>query len=207
MTFVVDLRQVSNAAERLLAIGHDLQARGRDTLDPPHADLGKEPDVGNMCTTPAGAPVAGPLPAAVNTWVHQMYGSLNLMVVVVSCLPAFLAKRAAERFDLGRVRLWLAVLTLFGVASVVLRAYEFPALNCRWDDNAYASITWVLLGLHSTHVVTDVADSAVLLALMITGPIEEKRFVDVSENSLYWYFIVIWWLPIYLTVYFAPRWL
>jgi hypothetical protein len=24
---------------------------------------------------------------------------------------------------------------------------------------------------------------------------------------LYWYFIVLWWIPIYLTVYFAPRWL
>ena len=138
---------------------------------------------------------------------NPMYGSVNLLLVLMSCLPAVLAKRAAERFDLRRVRLWLAILTLFGVASVVLRAYEFPALNCRWDDNAYASITWVLLGLHSSHVATDVVDSAVLLTLMITGPIEEKRFVDVSENSLYWYFIVIWWLPIYLTVYLAPRWL
>ena len=38
-----------------------------------------------------------------------------------------------------------------------------------------------------------------------TGPIEEKRFVDVSENSYYWYFVVFAWLPIYGVIYWAPR--
>jgi len=135
------------------------------------------------------------------------YGTVNLVLVAVSCIPAAFAKSAAEHFDLRRVWLWLAVLTLMGVASVVLRVFEFPALNCRWDDNAYGSITWLLLGLHTTHVATDVVDSGVLLALMMSDSVTEPRFVDVSENSLYWYFIVLWWVPVYLTIYFAPRWL
>jgi cytochrome c oxidase subunit I+III len=50
-------------------------------------------------------------------------------------------------------------------------------------------------------------DSAVLLALMWIGPVTGPRFVDVSENSLYWYFIVACWIPIYAAIYFAPRWL
>ena len=135
------------------------------------------------------------------------FGTANLLLVLASCLPAALAKRAAERDDLAPVRLWLGLLTLMGAASLVLRAFEFPALNCRWDDNAYGSITWLLLGLHTVHVATDVVDSGVLLTMMYTGPINRTRFVDVSENSLYWYFIVLWWIPIYLTIYFAPRWL
>jgi cytochrome c oxidase subunit I+III len=32
-----------------------------------------------------------------------------------------------------------------------------------------------------------------------------KRFVDVSENALYWWFVVLTWLPIYATLYLAPR--
>lgn len=40
----------------------------------------------------------------------------------------------------------------------------------------------------------------VLAALLVAGPVTEPRFVDVSENSLYWYFIVLWWVPIYLTI-------
>ena len=40
---------------------------------------------------------------------------------------------------------------------------------------------------------------------MFTGPIEERRFVDVSENAVYWYFVVAAWLPIYGVLYWAPR--
>jgi cytochrome c oxidase subunit III len=135
------------------------------------------------------------------------FGTANLLLVLVSCIPAAIAKAAAEQHDLSRVQVWLAVLTLIGVGALVLRAFEFPALNCRWDDNAYGSIVWVLLGLHTIHVATDVVDSAVLLALTFRVPFSQERYVDISENSLYWYFIVLWWIPIYLTIYFAPRWL
>ena len=135
------------------------------------------------------------------------YGTANILLVFVSLLPAHRAKKAAERFDLSGVRFWLTLLVLFGVGNVILRAYEYTALNCRWDDNAYGSIVWVLLSMHTIHVATDVADSAVLLVLAFTGPVTNSRFVDFSENSLYWYFIVAWWVPIYLTIYFMPRWL
>ena len=135
------------------------------------------------------------------------YGTVNLILVLASLLPAALAKQAAEAFDLRKARVWLAVLVAAGVASVILRGYEFLALNCRWDDNAYGSIVWVLLSMHTIHVATDVADSAVLLVMAYTQPMTRKRFVDLSENSLYWYFIVAWWIPIYLVIYFAPRWL
>ena len=131
----------------------------------------------------------------------------NLLLVLASAVPNALAKRAAEKFDLSRVRLWLTVVTLMGVGNVILRAFEYQALNCRWDDNAYASITWVLLSMHTIHIATDVTDSAVLAVMMMTGPITKKRFTDVSENALYWYFIIAWWIPIYLVIYWAPRWL
>jgi heme/copper-type cytochrome/quinol oxidase subunit 3 len=134
-------------------------------------------------------------------------GTANLLLVFVSCFPNALAKKAAEEQQLSRTRLWLTVVTLFGVGNVILRAFEYPALNCRWDDNAYASITWLLLSLHTVHIATDVVDSAVLVVLAFTGPMTRSRFIDVSENSLYWYFIVAWWIPIYLVVYWAPRWL
>ena len=40
---------------------------------------------------------------------------------------------------------------------------------------------------------------------MFIGPIEEHRFVDVEENAVYWYFVVLAWLPIYGVIYWAPR--
>ena len=37
------------------------------------------------------------------------------------------------------------------------------------------------------------------------GPVEELRFVDESENAVYWYFVLLAWLPIYGVIYWAPR--
>ena len=87
----------------------------------------------------------------------------------------------------------------------MIRGFEFATLNCLWSTNAYGSVVWMLLGLHTTHIATDVLDTAVLTTLLFTGPLEEKRFVDVSENAMYWYFVVFTWIPVYAVIYIAPR--
>ena len=74
-----------------------------------------------------------------------------------------------------------------------------------WDSNAYGSVTWTLLGLHTTHILTDFIDSCVLAAVLYFGPVKPSLMVDLSENSLYWYFVVLAWLPIYALIYWAPR--
>jgi cytochrome c oxidase subunit 3 len=135
------------------------------------------------------------------------WGTVNTLILVASCVPNQFTKRAAERYDLAKVRLGMVICLLFAIAFLVIRAVEFATLNCRWDTNAYGSLVWVLLGLHTTHLLTDAIDTGVLAVLMFTGPLEEKRFVDVSENAFYWYFVVLAWLPIYAVIYWAPRWL
>jgi cytochrome c oxidase subunit III len=73
------------------------------------------------------------------------------------------------------------------------------------DRIRLGSIVWTLMFLQTTHIATDVADTAVLAALMFTRDGRGRRFVDVSENAFYWYFVVLTWLPIYDVVYLAPR--
>jgi heme/copper-type cytochrome/quinol oxidase subunit 3 len=133
------------------------------------------------------------------------WGTVNTVVLLASGIPNELAKRAAERVDLRGVRLWMVACLVFGVAFNAIRVDEFRHLNVLWDHDAYGSIVWLLLGLHTTHIVTDFLDTAVLTVLMFVGPIEEKRFIDVEENSAYWYFVVVTWLPIYGVIYWAPR--
>jgi heme/copper-type cytochrome/quinol oxidase subunit 3 len=135
------------------------------------------------------------------------WGTLNVLILLVSGIPNHYAKRAGEKEDVHGVRIWLGVALLFAIAFLVVRWLEFGALNVRWDDNAYGSAVWFLLGLHTTHLLTDAFDSAVLFALFWTGPLEGKRFVDVTENAMYWWFVVLAWLPIYGVIYWAPRWL
>lgn len=134
-----------------------------------------------------------------------VWGTVNTFIMLGSMLPNWLAKRAAEKIDLQKVRVWMVVCMLFAAAFLVVRVFEFRALNTSWDENAYGSAVWMLMGLHTTHLVTDFYDSLVLTVLMFTGPLEGKRFVDVSENASYWYFVVLSWLPIYAVVYWGAR--
>jgi heme/copper-type cytochrome/quinol oxidase subunit 3 len=144
-------------------------------------------------------PPSGVLPPAL------LWGTLNTVILLLSAVPNQLAKSASEDVSLGGVRLWMTVCLLFGLVFNVIRIYEFRHLNVTWDQNSYGSIVWLLLGLHTVHIVTDFLDTAVLTLLMFVGPVEEKRFIDVEENALYWYFVVLSWLPIYGVIYWAPR--
>lgn len=134
-----------------------------------------------------------------------LWGTLNLAVILVSAVPNYLAQEAALDRSLPRVRIWLYVCSAFGIALVAVRWFEFGALNVRWDDGAYGSVVWVLMGLHSFNLLTDVLDTFVLTAVTYSKPVEGKRFVDIAENCGYWYFVVLTWLPIYAVVYFGAR--
>lgn len=134
-----------------------------------------------------------------------LWGTLNTLVLLVSLWPNQLAKNAAERGDRSRAALWLSACLVASVAFLVIRGFEFASLNVSWYANAYGSVVWLLLGLHTTHLITDTVDTAVLAVLLFTGPFEGKRLVDVSENALYWYFVVLSWLPVYGVIYWASR--
>jgi cytochrome c oxidase subunit III len=134
-----------------------------------------------------------------------LWGTLNTVILLASAVPNHFAKKAAEAEKLQAVRLWLCVGILFGLVFIGIRVQEFATLNVRWDSSAYGSVVWTLLGFHTAHLVTDVADTIVLAVLFFTGPLEGKRFVDVSENAMYWYFVVFAWIPIYLTIYWGAR--
>jgi cytochrome c oxidase subunit 3 len=134
-----------------------------------------------------------------------LWGTLLTLVLLASLIPnIWLEKKAHER-DLKAVQLGMLVMTGAAVLALIVRAFEFPHLNCRWDFNAYGSITWALMVLHTAHILTDAADTAALTCFMFTHDVDGERFSDVTDNANYWNFVVLSWLPIYALVYWAPR--
>lgn len=144
---------------------------------------------------PLGAPPPDLLP-----------GTSITVLLLLSLIPNMLVGRWARHKEIGKVRIGLVVMALLGIAPLLPRWFEFSALNVLWDSNAYGSITWTLLGLHTTHLITDLMDTLVLLALMFTRHGRNpRRFGDVQDNAMYWNFVVLTWLPIYACLYGIPR--
>jgi cytochrome c oxidase subunit I+III len=134
-----------------------------------------------------------------------LWGTLNTFILLASLVPNHWMKKSSEDGDLRRLRRAFLVCLVFSAAFLLVRVFEFTSLNVRWDADAYGSAVWMLLGLHTLHLVTDAYDTLVLAVLLYTGPLEERRRVDASENAMYWNFVVASWLPIYAVIYWAPR--
>jgi cytochrome c oxidase subunit III len=133
-------------------------------------------------------------------------GTLVTIVLLISLVPNILLSRWADRQDLRKVRIGMIVMTVLGIVPLVIRIFEFPALHIKWDANAYGSIVWTLLGLHTTHILTDLIDTLVLAALMFTQHGDNpRRFGDVQDNAMYWNFVVGTWLPLYGCIYWLAR--
>jgi heme/copper-type cytochrome/quinol oxidase subunit 3 len=134
-----------------------------------------------------------------------LWGTLNTAILLASAWPNHRMRLAAERLDLRGVRRSILAADAFSLAFLAVRALEFGSLNVRWDANAYGSIVWVVLGLHTFHLLTDALESFVLTAMVLRSP-SPRRWIDVSESGLYWYFVVGIWLPLYGVIYWLPRW-
>jgi heme/copper-type cytochrome/quinol oxidase subunit 3 len=135
------------------------------------------------------------------------YGAVNAAIFVLSIAPAWWIRKSAPEEDRRAVRNGLLVLSVFALAATALRVFEFTALNCRWTDDAYSSTVWVLIGMHSGHLATELIETLVLLAISFTRKMEGTRLADAAINSDYWYFVVVTGLILDLLIYGTTRFL
>jgi cytochrome c oxidase subunit I+III len=150
-------------------------------------------------------------PPAATPPPDRLPGLLALIALLVSAVPQWLVDEMAYRRIAGgdqRVIAWtLVAASVTGLLVLVPRAYEFAAMHARWDSNAYGSVVWTILGMHTFHVVTSTVETIIFTVYTFVRPLDEHHRVDLSTNSLYWYFVVGWWLPAYALLYFGPSWL
>lgn len=136
-----------------------------------------------------------------------LWPTVSLVVLLGSLLPAWWTKRQAYRLDLAAVRRGLVASSVLGLAAFLLRFTEFFALGTRWDAHAYGSAAWFVVGAHVLLHLFDIGDTIGLTVLSAVGPWEEKHFVNTTDNSNYWYFMVLSWIPLYALVFLGPRFL
>ena len=130
--------------------------------------------------------------------------TVNLLIILVTCIPALLADKAAKRGDTVIMRLGFALCIVAGVAFLVIRAMNMANLGYKWSDHAYGSLMWTCLGLHTLHTLAATGETAMLLVYTLAKPVMKKTLLDFRCTAVYWYFVAITWVPFYLIVYVAP---
>ena len=135
------------------------------------------------------------------------YGIANAVVFLVSVIPARWVAKCAPSGDRGAIRKGLLILSVFALMATAIRVFEFTTLNCRWTDDAYSSTIWVLIGMHSGHLITELIETLVLFVMSFTSKMEGTRLADAAINSDYWYFVVVTGLMIDVLIYGTTRFL
>jgi heme/copper-type cytochrome/quinol oxidase subunit 3 len=133
------------------------------------------------------------------------YGVANVIIFGLSVIPARWVQKVAPSGDRRAIRNGLALLAAFAVVATIIRVFEFTTLNCRWSDDAYSSTLWVLIGMHAGHLVTELIETLVILAVAFTPKMEGTRLADAAINSDYWYFVVVTGLLNFVFIYVLPR--
>jgi heme/copper-type cytochrome/quinol oxidase subunit 3 len=131
--------------------------------------------------------------------------TINLVLILLGCIPMIMVDRAARQQRQRTVQIGLVFCILFGLITSVIRYEEFGSLIFRWDANAYASATWLILGMHMGHLIVETCEAMLLASWAFFRQLDDKHVLDITVTASYWYWVAAIWIPIYVIVYWGPR--
>jgi len=143
-------------------------------------------------------PIYRPVPEL--TWP-----TINLVLLVLSCVPMYLTDVAARRKNRMGTLLGLLVIFLVAVAATFIRFREFPGIHFKWNDNAYGSVVWWMLATHLTYILAAGAEFLILFFWVLTHKLDESHALDVTLGGGYWYWVAGTWVVVYVVVYWSAR--
>lgn len=131
--------------------------------------------------------------------------TVNTLILVASSAFMWWGDEGIKEGDQRRLKLGVAGAAALGLVFLVLKVVEYADVDYRWDSHAYGSIVWTIVVFHSSHVASVLLKAIVVLTLAFRGHFTDQRHMGAQINGLYWHFVVAVWIPLYLTIYWAPR--
>jgi heme/copper-type cytochrome/quinol oxidase subunit 3 len=145
-------------------------------------------------------------PGPLNLFNLEQTGAASIALLLSSVTMA-LAVSAAHRGQAGRVRLWLVVTVLLGLAFLANQALEFTDMwsqGLTLTSSAFGSAFYTLTGFHGLHVTFGVLWLLVSLAHSLRRRREGlsgNEPVQLEIAGLYWAFVDVVWIVIFTVVY------
>jgi cytochrome c oxidase subunit 3 len=131
--------------------------------------------------------------------------TFNFLLLAASAVVMVWTHKAALRKDRPKVLAGLGVMLLAGLLITFLRYREFPATRFWWNDNAYASIVWIILGMHLIYSLAGALEFLVMGAWILTHGLDDNHALDVTLAGIYWYWVVGTGVIVYVVVYWGAR--
>ena len=142
-------------------------------------------------------------------------GTLNTSILLTSSLTAALGIYFfKEKRDSNKASLFLAITVGFGLAFLVVKAFEWgakfehglyprsPTLLARpVGEILYIGLYFTMTGLHALHVMVGMGVLSVLLSFIRRGTLPHERVQMLENGGLYWHLVDIIWIFLFPLFY------
>jgi cytochrome c oxidase subunit I+III len=136
----------------------------------------------------------------------ELHRSVLFTVVLLgSSIPIFWMEHALGRGHMRQVAISLAIAFVMGAAFLANTAYDFLNQEFGFRENAYASLFWVILGLHAIHVLVGLLMSATVQVKVWTRRVTPERHVTPEVFALYWHFVDGVWIFVFSALFLSPH--
>ena len=134
-----------------------------------------------------------------------LWPSIGLALLLISGVLMYaLADRGAMKDDVASIRMGHILCIVIGIAFLAIRWKNVVELGFKWSDHAYGSVVWTSIGMHTFHMLAATGETLVLFVYESLRPVKKKQLLDIRCTAVYWYFVVLTWIPFYLIIYVAP---
>jgi cytochrome c oxidase subunit III len=127
------------------------------------------------------------------------------VILLGSSIPIFWMEHALGRGHMRQVEIGLLISFVMGAAFLVNTAYDFRHMGFGWRDNTYASLFYVILGLHALHVLAGLLMNATVQAKALTGRVTPEHHVSPEVFALYWHFVDGVWILVFGSLFVAAH--
>jgi len=135
---------------------------------------------------------------------HNLLPSIGLIPLFASAAGSYIASEGAKKNQRSRMILGMSINLVLAALFMALRIWAWSTMNFDWKADLHGSLFWTMLGLHTYDTCVDLLFTVVLLLLVIFGYSNPRVRLGIHVDSVVWYFIVLMWIPLYVTLYWGP---
>lgn len=129
---------------------------------------------------------------------------IETMILLTSSFTIGLAVLGAERGLKKQAIVWTVLTFLLGAAFLALELWEFSHLIAEghgWQQSAFLSSYFVLVGTHGIHIAIGLIWMAVVIFRLLQRNFKETDVRRLSILGLFWHFLDVIWIFIFSFVY------
>jgi nitric oxide reductase NorE protein len=145
----------------------------------------------------SGARLADPAGfMAAQNHLDRLTGLINVLVLITSGLFAALAVEAARHGQIARIRVFLALASLFGLVFLAFKALEYAhdlGAGFTIESSTFFTLYYLITGFHALHVVLGL----IILAIVAARP----SLGNVETGAAFWHMVDLVWLLVFPVIY------